>query len=141
MNPIYHTDGTLCVRETERDGKSERDADGYREIYRQRCVRCGGKRKDGVVKRRDNRVKEDEEDERGMKFLFLSGAFITSMGFILVGSRSLVALLSLSLSLYFLCRAQSLLTGVNLFYMLKRNSSDFRFKGYFINTARSVSSS
>lgn len=130
MNSIYHTDGTLCVRETERDGKSERDADGYREIYRQRC---GGKRKDRVVKRRDDRVKEDEEDERGMKFLFLSRAFITSMEFILVGSRSLVALLSLSLSLYFLYPAQSLLTGFNFFFYVK--------KGYFINTAQSVSSS
>lgn len=30
------------VREAERDGTSEGDADRYREIYRQRCARCGG---------------------------------------------------------------------------------------------------
>lgn len=63
------------VREAERDGTSEGDADGSREIYRQRCARCWGGNGRTVARRSDNRVKEDE---RGMKFLFLSRAFITS---------------------------------------------------------------
>lgn len=54
-------------------------------------------------------MKEDEKDERRMKFLFLSGAFITSIEFIFVVSVSHFALptplssflcLSLSLSVY-----------------------------------------
>lgn len=38
----------------------------------------------GKTVRRHNRVKEDEGDERGMRFLFQSGTFITSKEFILV---------------------------------------------------------
>lgn len=78
-----------------------------------------------MVRRRDNRVKEDEEDERGMRFLFLSRAFITSIGFILVVSLSLVlsALLSLCLSLFLL--SCTIFTGVNV-------------KTFFLNVKREL---
>lgn len=62
------------VREAERDGTSEGDADGYREIYRQRCARCGGETEEQW---RGGEI-IGWKRMRGMKFLFLSRAFITS---------------------------------------------------------------
>lgn len=93
-------------------------------------------RKDSVVGRRDNRVKEDEEDERGMRFLFLSRAFIISIEFILVVSLSLIFLSCPSLSV----SAQPLFTGVSVKFlkMLKGNSNDSPHKGHFIITAQPV---
>jgi len=67
----------------ERKGWEERDSCRDRD-----GVSYGGK-KEKMVKRH-GRVREDEEDERRMRFLFLSRAFITSMGFILVVSLSLL---------------------------------------------------
>lgn len=55
---LSHRWHATCERETEEDRKSEGDADGYGEVYQQRCGGGGG-----VVKRRDNMVREDEEDE------------------------------------------------------------------------------
>lgn len=58
---LSHRWHATCERETEEDRKSEGDADGYGEVYQQRC--SGEKKKgkkDRVVKRRDNAVKEDE---------------------------------------------------------------------------------
>lgn len=97
-------------------------------------------RKDSVVGRRDNRVKEDEEDERGMRFLFLSRAFIISIEFILVVSLSLVFLSCPSLSVSVSYPAQPLFTGVSVKFlkMLKGNSNDSPHKGHFIITAQPV---
>lgn len=93
IKSIDHPDGML----SEGDWKRSGDTDRYREIYRWRCVRCG-KMKVKVVRRRDNGV-DEEEDERGMKFLFLSRAFITRMELILVVPCSLCYSLSVSFSI------------------------------------------
>lgn len=77
-------------------------------------------RQERVVRRRDNRMKEDEEDERGMRFLFLSSTFITSIEFILVVSPSLVLFTVFSLSTYY-----PLGTGVNVMFLMLLESDSF----------------
>lgn len=103
MNSIDHTDGTLSVRETGKDRESESDTDIYGEIYRQRCARCGRK---GRTEWRGGEIigrKRMKRGERGMRFLFLSRAFITSVELILVVPLSLgLSCPSLFLSLYLL---------------------------------------
>lgn len=140
MNSIDHTDGMLSERETERNERGEREIQTDTGRYIDGDVWDVEERKDSVVGRRDNRVKEDEEDERGMRFLFLSRAFIISIEFILVVSLSLVFLSCPSLSVSVSYPAQPLFTGVSVKFlkMLKGNSNDSPHKGHFIITAQPV---
>lgn len=108
--------------------------------YMDRDVWDVEERKDRVVRRTNNRVKEDEEDERKMRFLFLSRAFITCMEFILVVSPYLSFFLAL---LSFLCVSPSpvlhnltLQVLMLICFMSKRSSNDSPHKGHFINTAQ-----
>lgn len=72
------------VREAKRDGTSEGDADGYREIYRQRCVRCGGETEEQW---RGGEIIGWKRMREGWSFYFWA-EHSSQAEFILVGSHS-----------------------------------------------------
>lgn len=88
------------VREAERDGTSEGDADGYGEIYRQRCARCGGETEEQW---RGGAIIGWKRMREGWSFYFWA-EHSSQAEFILVGSRSPPPR---SLRLYFLHPAKA----------------------------------
>lgn len=108
------------VREAERDGTSEGDADGFREIYRQRCARCWG---GGTEEQwRGGEIIGWKRMREGWSFYFWA-EHSSQAEFILVGSWSLSPR---SLCLYFLHPAR-----VTELILLK-SQTGFPLKWFFI---------